>query len=93
MSIVKFYPNSCFKVEYIVNEMAIDFKAWEIIVLDLENIEESEIDEERVVVSGFINSNGCCEFEYSAHICSIHGIERFLQLMKDVYKTKGVYLY
>jgi hypothetical protein len=89
MSIIKFYPQAWFKVEYTVNEITVDFKAWEITGLDEENPEQSEIQDKEPVITGFIKCDGCCEFDYSTHICGIHGAEHFLELMKEIYKFKG----
>jgi hypothetical protein len=89
MKVVKFYTEAWFKVEYTVNDITVDFKAWEITGLDEENPEQSEIQDEVPVITGFIKWDGCCEFDYSTHICGIHGAEHFLQLMKEIYQFKG----
>jgi len=88
MTTIKFYPEAWFKVEYTVNEMDVDFKAWEISALDEENIEQSETQKEPVI-KGFIKWDGCCEFDYSPHYCGIHNAEQFLILMKEIYKFKS----
>jgi hypothetical protein len=88
MKIIKFYKESCFKVEYNVNEWTIDFKAWEIDALDEQNIEQSEIQSQEPVINGYMKFDGCCEFDYSTHYCGIHDAEKFLLLMKDIYQFK-----
>ena len=90
MNIIKFYPEAWFKVEYTVNEITVDFKAWEITGLDEENPEQSEIQDKDPAITGFIKWDGCCEFEYITHICGIHGAEHFLELMKEIYRFKGL---
>ena len=85
----RFYPDLYFKVAYEVdpvgNSANVKFLAWDIDVLDTENVEESECDG-LYVLEGFVKWDGCCEFQYDTHICGLYRIEQFHELMKEIYK-------
>ncbi len=82
------YPNSWHKVNYEIEDTLVNFEAFEITGLDEESPELSEFDNEPAI-TGFIKWDGCCEFDYSTHYCGIHNAEKFLSLMKEIYKYKG----
>jgi hypothetical protein len=70
--VIKFYTDAWFKVEYTVNKVSVNFKAWEIDGLNEDNPELSEIQDKKPVITGYIKWDGCCKFNYKTHYCGIY---------------------
>ena len=86
--IIKLYPEAWFRVEYMVNELAVDFKGWETEHMDAETESQSEMQSDPEI-TGFIKWDGCCEFDYGSHYCSVNKAEQFAILIKEIYKFKS----
>lgn len=84
--VTKIYPEPMFKVEYSLKYTGVDFIVWEIDAINEENPEDYEIQNETPEMKGSIRWHGCCDFNYEAHYCGIHGAENFLTLMKEIYR-------
>jgi len=85
-TIIKFYTDAWFKVEYIINDTRVYFKAWKIEVSNEENPEQSQIRDETPEITGYIKWDGCMEFKHEEHYCSIEHAEQTLLLMNHIYK-------
>lgn len=83
--VIRYYPELWYKVEYIVDEHMIRFRAFKIDALDEQNIEDSEISE-LLDTSGFIKWDGCIEIGHNAHYCNIEFAEQYFKLIKEIYK-------
>ena len=87
--ITKYYPDAWFKVEYEVDEIVVNFKAWRIRALDEEVPENSEIDSGEPDIEGRIKWDGCMNFKQDDHYCGMYHAKQTLILMTEIYKFKG----
>lgn len=83
------YSEACYKVEYDVKEASIDVKAWRITAFspDLSHFDV----EEDIALSGYIKSDGCMEFDYNAHYCSLYHAKQFYLLIEEIYKFREMH--
>ena len=86
-TVIKFYEDAWYKVEYVIGEITLDFKAWKIIGLDGEN---SEVEKEPHVW-GTVKWDDCVNFMHEegySHYCGIHHVEQYNLLWNEIYKFK-----
>lgn len=87
-TVVKYYEDAWYKVQYVINEITLDFIAWKIIELDGEN---SKVGKEPYI-RGTIKWDDCVDFVHEEgrhyHYCGIHHVEQYNLLWKEIYKFK-----
>ena len=87
--IVKFYPEAWFKVEYDVEDIVVNFKAWRIYALDEENLENSDVVIKEPNIEGYIKWDGCMNFKQNDHYCGMYHAKQTLMVMTKIYKFKS----